>query len=54
MEKDNNLWNKLFILFYIGLYVEINLKEVLYSLVYEMDIIDNNITFDNNLIYLRN
>ena len=39
MEKDNNLWNKLFILISIGLYVEINLKEVLYSLVYEMDII---------------
>ena len=27
-----------------------NLKEILYSLVYEMEIIDNKITFDNNLI----
>ena len=28
-----------------------NLKEVLHSYYYEMEIIDNNITFDNNLIY---
>ena len=29
-----------------------NLKEVLYSLVYEMEIFNNNVIFGNELVYL--